>query len=219
MRVTPFAHDLELNKPTIGYVRTPGLHMSAIYGSLYQKLEPKRFTEAVTDDAKAAKAVRMEVGTAFEEVLEEALASRIFGDRPGEYVTQHADTCRLFRRTVGVGDDPCLCGAGVIYSPDHLIFEEGISRLGEFKCTWMSVRYGIEDRRFDKWFCQMKAYAYHLRTRHARLYAMFINGDYSFKPPYGDPHIQAWDIEFTARELENNWTMLHRHGLKEGMFG
>ena len=216
MRITPLAeHALELNKPTVGYVRTPGLHMSEIYTSLYKLLDAKRYDKEETDASRAAKAVRMEVGTAFEETLEEALASRIFGDRPGEYVTQHVPECPR-AAPIAVGDPACRCGAGVIYSPDYLIFEDDQPpRLGEFKCTWMSIRHGIEDQRFDKWFCQMKAYAYHLRVRQARLYAMFINGDWSFKPPWGDPHIQVWNIEFTQRELENNWVMLLKHARKE----
>lgn len=211
--------DLELNKPTLGYVRTPGLHMSEIYGSLYKKLDARRYDKPETAHSNAAKAVRMEVGTAFEEVLEEALASRIFGERPGEFVSRHAKDCTRYRSHVAVGDTPCRCGAGVIFSPDYLITEDdGSIRLGEFKCTWMSIRHGIQDARFDKWFCQMKAYCYHLRLRQARLYAMFINGDYSFKPPAGDPHIpNPWNIEFSQKELDANWHVLLRHALKEKM--
>ena len=44
MRLDQLEHGLILNTPTEGYVRTPGLHMSDLYGSLYKGLNPKRTT-------------------------------------------------------------------------------------------------------------------------------------------------------------------------------
>lgn len=54
---------------------------------------------------------------------------------------------------------------------------------------------------------QMKAYCYHLDLGHARLLAFFVNGDY--RPP--KPELLAWDIEFSSRELRENWQMLLNH--------
>ncbi len=189
MKIVEIAHGLTLNKPTDGYVRSEGVHMSTLYNSLYAELEPKRFAKTGEPDA-----AKMELGTAFEEVLEVALATRILGDRPGEFTTE----------------------GGIIYTPDHLIFN-GYTKLGEFKATWMSIRKGITDPRFDKWFCQMKCYCHHLQTPYARLYVFFVNGDYTYKPPHGGASLRAWDIVFTSRELKDNWAMVERNARKKGL--
>lgn len=200
MKITEIDHQLDLAAPTEGYVRTPGLHMSAIYNSLYAKLEPRRFAGKGDPDA-----VKMETGTSFEEVLEPALARRLMGDRPSEFAAMPSG------RIVKVGTP-----GAIIFSPDYLIFN-GVMRLGEFKCTWMSIRHGIQDKRFDKWFCQIKSYCYPLKIRWARLYVLFVNGDYSYRPPNGGAQIRAWDLEFTERELRDNWDMLMAHARQEGM--
>lgn len=211
MRVDPIDHNLTLNQPAAGYERSSGLHMSEVYNSLYAELEPEKYAKGDGPDA-----AKMELGSAFEEVLERALSTRILGDRPPEFFTQHAADCPLYRTPVKDGALLCACGAGIAYSPDHLIYN-GSYRLGEFKCTWYSIRDGIEAKKFDKWFCQMRAYCYHLGTGHARLYVFFVNGDYSYKPPYGGAHIRAWDIEFTQRELDDNWALLVRHARRKGL--
>ena len=214
MRITEINHGLDLAVPTTGYIRTPGLHMSDLYGSLYKKLNPKRYDKRDKDgNPLPFDDLRAEVGTSFEELLEPAIRQRIVGaDRPGEFATQHAIDCVHRYTTVRVGDSVCACGGGVIYSPDHFLFNGEFS-LGEFKVTWMSSAKGLHDKRFDKWFCQMRVYSYHLHTRFARLYALFINGDYKSY----SPSLLCWDIEFTDKELTEEWAMLLRHGRQEGL--
>lgn len=200
MKVVEIEHGLTLNQPTEGYVRTPGLHISEIYNSLFEEMEPARFSKGDGPDR-----VKMEVGTAFEETLEIALAQRLLGDRPGEFA------CMPCARVVPVGTP-----GSIIFSPDYFLFN-GVTRLGEFKATWMSIRHGIHDARFEKWRVQMKAYAKPLQMLHARLYVLWVNGDYSWKPPYGGAHLRAWDFEFTQRELDDNFNMLMRHARKKGL--
>jgi hypothetical protein len=213
----PIDHGLTLGKPTEGYVRTPGLHMSDIYGSLYKVLNPKRYDKRDADGKPLPfNELHMEVGSGFEEALEPMLRARLIdAARPGEFATQHAADCVYAQVKVQVGDPSCPCGAGVIYSPDHFLFD-GVFRLGEFKLTWMSIAKGLRDPRFDKWFCQMKAYCYHLQTRYARLYVLFVNGDWSFKLATG-PMLLAWDIEFTTKELREEWNLLLRHAREKEM--
>lgn len=211
MQITPIEHGLVLAAPTEGYIRTPGLHISDLYGELYRGIDPQRFGGEGGPDT-----LKMEIGTAFEEALEPAIRKRIIhAERPGEYVTQHAVDCVHRAVVVAVGDAPCPCGAGVIYSPDHFLFN-GVFRLGEFKLTWMSIGKGIHDKRFDKWKTQMKVYCYHLGTPYARLYALFVNGDWSFKFRSG-PQLLAWDIEFSQKEMREEWNTLLRLAQKKGM--
>ena len=200
MIIEPIEHGLTLNQPTEGYVRSPGLHMSTIYNTLFEELEPTRFTKGDGPDK-----TKMEVGTAFEEVLEIALAHRVCGVRPPEFAATPDG------ELVPVGTEN-----SVAFSPDHLLFN-GVMRLGEFKATWMSIRGGIEDKKFDKWFVQMKSYCFPLQTTAARLYVLFINGDYSYKPPDGGCVLKAWDVEFSMRELEDNWRVLMTFAKKKGM--
>ena len=54
---------------------------------------------------------------------------------------------------------------------------------------------------------------YHLELAHARLLAFFINGNYR----HTGPELLAWDIEFTKRELDENWRMLKNHAISKGM--
>jgi hypothetical protein len=216
MLIESLDHGLQLAAPTEGYVRTLGLHMSDIYNDLYKGLNPKRYDKRDKDgNPLPFDEVRMEVGSAFEEVLEPVIRSRIIqAERPGEFATQHSLDCVYRNVRVRVGDAVCPCGAGVIYSPDHFLFtDDGLFRLGEFKLTWMSIRKGIRDKRFDKWFCQMKVYCKHLMTLHARLYALFVNGDYTDH----SPQLLAWDITFSQKEVDEEWSTLLRHAKRKGM--
>lgn len=202
MKVTPIDHGLELGKPAEGYIRTPGLHMSDIYGPLYKALMPKRYDKRDKDGKPLPFDHRFtEVGSVFEEALEPALKERMARayngtlDRPGELTT--------------------MDGTNVIYSPDAFIFEGGRFYLGEFKLTWMTNTQ-ITDPKFDKYLCQMKAYCYHLQTPYARLYVLFVNG----AGPRGDrfgPELTAWEFEFTSKELVENWRTLKRFAERHGM--
>lgn len=183
MIITPTTHGLDaiLGKSTAP--RTKGLHMSEIYGKLFEYLEPKRFTGGTPDP------LRLEMGLTFETMLEEGLKARLTPEsgRPGELVSDE----------------------GIIYSPDLIVFNE-VTRLGEIKLSWMSSREVPREKangfppQFDKWLVQMKAYCHCLNTPYARLYAFFINGDY--RPPR--PELLCWDITFSRQELEENWALI-----------
>lgn len=192
--------------------RSPGLHMSDIYNDYFQEREPKRY-----DKSKPMDLVRVEAGLVFENILEEGLAARfgflLGGERPGEFTTEE----------------------GIHYTPDLIVFDGRGTVLGEIKLTWMSAfecpidprqsqRTGLPSNwdgrssatfpsKFDKYFVQMKAYCYHLRTPHARLIIYFVNGNY--RPPA--PCLLAWDFEFTRIELVENWQMLRNHAHHKGM--
>lgn len=195
MIITPVPHELDLtfNKAE----RTKGLHMSDIYNDLHKKLDPKRYGGHFTKDEQDA---YMGAGMALEDMLEEGLIRRLSecgGGRPGEFTSNE----------------------GIIYSPDLILFN-GATRLGEIKLTWMSSKEVPREKatqfppKFAKYFTQMKSYCYCLETGHARLYAFFVNGDYRKRTP----ELLAWDIEFSKRDLEENWTMMMNHARHMGVF-
>jgi hypothetical protein len=209
--IIPVTHALELAKPSEGYVRTPGRHMSDIYGAWYKQADPDRYDKRLDDGTpEPMNMLKLELGTTYEEIFEEALKIRLLGERPGEFCI-HPWTHEHLEL-----DDP----RGIIFSPDHLIFN-GVTRLGEFKFTWYSCRYDITDQRFEKWFTQMRLYCFALKLRYARLYAMFVNGSYpKWTKEYGgapSPQLLAWDIEFSQRELTNEWNLMMRFAASEGL--
>lgn len=219
MKVTEFEHGLTLAAPADGYVRSPGLHMSEIYGSLFKERDPERYDKK---DKKGNPVpfdlAKMEMGLRFEEMLETALRKSLFGRRPGEYFTEHGDDCAQRRRQLPEGVC-CPCGGGIAYSPDYLFQLEDSDDpvLGEFKLTWYSSKGAPEiPEKFDKWMVQIKAYCYHLGLKTARLYVFFVNGKYPKGGP-PSPELRAWKLAFTDRELVSNWLMLVRHANKKGM--
>lgn len=192
MKVTPVPLGFDLSRSAPGYVRSGGLHMSEIYNSLYSEMEPERYKLSEPMDP-----LRVGLGLAFEEKVEQVLlASNIA--RPGEFT-----------------DDEY----GIIYSPDLLFFED-VTRLGELKLTWASCREMPSaptnhlPPNFSKYLVQMMSYCKCLGTPYARLIAYFVNGDYS-KPLR--PQLRAWDLEFSTRELHENWQMIINHAKQRKM--
>jgi hypothetical protein len=194
MRITPVPHGLEdIVGVSPGGRTTHKLHMSDIYGRYYELWDKRKFNQDIQD----AKPLYMEAGLAFESLLEDALKKRLAGERPGELVTEN----------------------NIVYSPDLIIFDSGITRLGEIKVTWMSLK-DIPDEecnsfppKFNKYFTQMMLYCHALETPYSRLIGFFVNGNY--KPPA--PQLRAWDIEFTKREIDEEWRKMMNFARTEGM--
>lgn len=188
MIITPVDPGITLALPAPGYVRGEGLHISTIYNSLYEELEPARY-----DSSKPMDKGRLELGQALELVLEEGLKQRLI-QRPGEFV------------------EP---GHGIIFSPDLFIFNSHL-RVGEMKLTWLSS--GAVPRehgdlfppKFKKYLTQMMCYCHALETPYARLLAFFVNGDYDWKNKLA-PRFLAWDLTFTKREMDEEWQMVMNH--------
>lgn len=215
MTIVPIAHGLHLAEPTVGYVRTPGLHASDCYGSYFKSIDPKRYDKRGADgEPLGFDLARMEFGTSFEEALEEALVSttpvplmertrrnmarRLIGERPGEFTSPE----------------------GIIFSPDQVFVEpDGSEVLGEFKLTWMSSKNAPDpmEAKFSKWHCQQMLYCRWLGLTRSRLFGFFVNG--GTDKPYHEhsPELRAWEITYTQRELESNWKTIERHALKVGL--
>lgn len=182
MRITPVEHHVELLGPSEG--RSPGLHVSDLYNSFYRDAEPGRYTEGEPNVTKMA------MGVAWESYLERRLvASGIEAHRPDECDIEHE-------------------GQRIAFSPDLYILN-GHERGGEIKLTYMSAPESLDDPKFAKWLTQMRVYGHHLQLPSWRLYGLFVNGDYR---QHRDPVFKAFDVEFTAREMREEWAMLVNHG-------
>lgn len=182
MKIVPIEHGLDLLASNL--VRSPGLHISHLYGDLFSALEPKRFVKGGQPHP-----LLTALGTAWEHHLEFLLdKAGVSVMRPGELVTVHE---------------------GIAYSPDGILEDD--YRLAEYKYSSMGVK-DLPTReatrfppKFDKYVCQMKAYCYHLETPRARLYFCSTHSAW-------DPELLVYNVEFTARELKENWDMLMNHG-------
>ena len=196
MKIVPVKHGLEdiLGKNPPDFIRTKGVHMSDIYNSYYQDAEPKRFIKGTTPDP-----LGLEAGLSLEAMLEEQLKKRLTAEsgRPGEFIEPEY---------------------GIIFSPDLIIFN-GSTRMGEIKLSWLSSREVPREAvnsnafppKFDKWFTQMKCYGHCLELHLQRLYGFFVNGNY--RPP--QPELLCWDIEFSRREMSEEWQAMVAHGLQK----
>ncbi len=171
-------------------VRSPGLHMSEVYGSLYAELEPKRY-----GGDEPPPPMLLAMGTAWEKHLEYLL---IKSAPAGVTITR---------------PDEFMNADGIAFSPDLLI-QNGDLRVGEIKLTWQSSREDISAPKFSKWFVQLMAYCREMETNLGRLYITFVNGDYGANRL---PQLKIWDITFSERDLQDNYRMLLAHAKRKGM--
>ncbi len=171
MRFKEIPHGLELAKPADGYERSPGLHASTLYGAYYAALEPAKYDKRLADGTPTPfDLVKLELGLSFEQEIEEQLAftlenmrrrtaARVFGHRPGEFMSPE----------------------GIAFSPDYLFDLEGELVLGELKFTFYSSKGFPTDKKFGIYLTQMKMYCHWLGITNARILPSFINGNYA--PP------------------------------------
>lgn len=187
MRVRAIDHGLQDVLGVSDGPRSKGLHASDLYGKLYQQLEPGRF-----DTGAPMNYTKMAMGLAWELYLESLLVRQgVQADRPGEFKTAE----------------------GIAFSPDLLV-ANGHSRVGEIKLTYMSNRDDITAPKFAKWLTQVMFYCRNLGIPFARFYVLYVNGNYKEQR---DPILQAYDVEFSNRELEDNHQMLINVGKQEGL--
>lgn len=194
MKVTPVdLHDLDVTASDL--VRSSGLHASTIYGAMFKETDPKRYNRGDGPDP-----LRMSLGTAWEVRLEYLLRrAGIDVIRPGELQSS----------------------GGWVMSPDGVIFN-GHPTITEYKLTYMSSR-DVPRRRgehfapkFNKYMVQMQDGCLAAETSHARLYVCFVNGD-NQKGKLPTPELLAWDIEFTPRELKENFDAMLNYARQRKM--
>lgn len=183
-------------------VRSPGCHVSDIIKRVLVKLDPKRYgKDQQADDTENWQ----ETGFIWEDILGRAIATRgEQGDRwrPGEVTLDH------------VAGSPDSIESGVQDDDPPFV-------VGEYKATWKSCRdidtptpgAGLIDSKFIGYLIQLQAYCHMIQTTRARLYILFMNGDYQRYVP----QMRCYQIDFTPRELQEQWRSLLNTAKKEGL--
>lgn len=148
---------------------------------------------------------RLELGSAFEDALIDALTSalinRVVASDPDRYV-------RLGEQSLD----------GIYGTPDlYDLHEQAVI---EVKLTWLSLKWDPESPKFWKYWKQLQAYCHMLGTRRAKLWICHINGDYKYgngdpckwcHKEVDGPHLHVWeptDGEFAESELSDTWAMV-----------
>lgn len=178
------------------HTRSPGLHLSPILDILEGAIIPE------VKNRKSMPADTLELyrtlGFIWESALTNYLNDRLeFGDmflsRPGEIELDG----------IAMTPDGCLVDAG-----------DGETILEEWKCTWRSPGSGVlSDKKFMRWFWQMKSYCYALGVTRANLRVLFVCGNYAPTIPFAE----FISVEFSQMELEENWAMVISNAKASGL--
>lgn len=164
--------------------RSSGIHISGIIYALCVARGIYKPGSTLAEDEKT----RMNLGNALEDAI---IARYCVSDK---------------RRYIRIGEQEC---DGLFGTPDMLDTEEWA--VHEMKLTWMSSRHAVDSAKLWKYLVQLKAYCYMLKTLVGYLHICFVNGDYSYQSPGGDPTYKVFRLEFTKQELDDNWAMLVNH--------
>lgn len=190
MKIKPvvLSFDMAMSDPNRG----KGLHASDIYNDYFQELEPARYRK----DGKPPDLL-MALGLAWEQYLEKVLvANGVLCARPGE----------------------CESAEGIKFSPDLLIVNDvDWERIGEIKLTMLSSKVGPTSPKFAKYLTQGMIYAYWTDIPRVRYFVLHIKGNYAKKGDGAMPMMNVWDVDFTARELRDNYRLLVNHAKNKGM--
>lgn len=192
MVIRPSTIDIDLLASDL--VRSPGLHASAVFGPLFEELDPKRY---VYDGPPNP--VSLAMGTAWENHLEWLLQKNgINAVRPEEHLSPE----------------------GIAYSPDLFIFN-GVMRCGEIKWTSKSEK-GLPteetnnlDPKYDKYLCQLMLYTYWLRIEYQEEVQGWLSLTLMHKP--WQPANRPFDIDFTQAELYDNYRMCMNFAKQRGL--
>jgi len=100
-----------------------------------------------------------------------------------------------------------LEGDGITGTIDCLEQDTEGRVLAEFKTTRSSSNKDVM-KEYIWWIEQVMAYLHLFGDTKARLYVLFLMGNW--KPPT-EPHLKSWELTFTEKELKDNWAeMLER---------
>jgi hypothetical protein len=203
MRVTP--RPVELFLPPSPVARSKGVHQSAIIRSIAMEMgilkwdgvdEPTMADVRHITDPVAIQ--RICIGLAWEEwYIPQILSREGIKKHPGEMCVDN-----IYMTPDGVGP------GGVIITPEAIQnkrYPIVPCIIHEVKATYKSINTVGDLCSQWLWLSQVKGYCKGAGTRLARLHVMFLCGDY--KMPI-QPVTKAWDLEFTQKEIDDNWSLL-----------
>jgi hypothetical protein len=182
--------------------RPVGVHLSQVLHGIEQATGKRRDSKRIEDMDKRERAeffARTEMGFIWEE-----MASRYFKPR------------MLLRRSAEVRDyepQPSCWHDGIWLTPDGIDCDEDPCVLDEFKATTMSIGRmfralqngpeGIETE-FWRWCAQIKGYLRATGLVRARLFVLWMVGDWAGSGPRVTTHLLEW----TEEEINANWRMV-----------
>ena len=188
MQVSEMVFDpaIILGPADLQHVRSQSVHLSAIYRDLEAQFAKQR-NDLTEEELNHYRSM----GFLWEWTIERALAESLQDwacFRPGEVELD-----------------------GIVGSPDLVDFQ--LEMVVDTKATWRSARkLDALEKYFWPWLVQLKGYAKMLKFRKGRLLVFCVNGYY--KPPR--PCIRCFNLEWTQREIDENWSMITTHARRKG---
>jgi hypothetical protein len=175
MKITPVPFGLELEHDD---TRSPGLHLTQITSAIALKTGAldKRFENRDINSDVSGK-YKVAAGLAWEEWIHKRHPEMLY--HPGEVILN-----------------------GIAMTTDGISFMDNKKhRVHEFKFTWKSMNRDKDLSGEWMWMAQTMAYCLAWETNRARWHLFWTNGDYRDS----GPQYKLYDIEFTGRELRENW--------------
>ncbi len=192
MTIIEITPTLELPPPK--QARSEGVHVSNIIRSIALKvgfLDKKWGDDLSLTDAREITdpkgILRMRIGLAWEEHLIPTLCDVV--DHPGEMELQG-----VYMTHDGESVDRVFTGSRGYEVIVH-----------EVKTTYKSSKKAADLKSQWMWLTQLKAYCKGLNTRYARIYILFLCGDYKYPI---EPEYRVFEIEFTQEEIDSSWNTL-----------
>jgi len=103
---------------------------------------------------------------------------------------------------------------GIVGTPDRVRIEnDGALTLVELKCRWQSAyKFDSLEKNYFQELTQIMSYCRMVGADRAELCVFFVAGNW--RPPV--PMARAVGLEFTERELAENWEMVRGHAQRKG---
>ena len=97
--------------------------------------------------------------------------------------------------------------------------ENGEGVVHECKLTWKSMKKELDLSAEWMWLSQTMLYCWGWGMTKAIYHIMWVNGNYKYGEPDGEPNYRLYGLTFTKKELEDNAKMIYKrgkdkHGLK-----
>ena len=99
---------------------------------------------------------------------------------------------------------------GIYMTPDGWEVEGRV--LHEYKATWKSFRKPIDDN--WRYMTQIKSYCRGMACSRAKLYVLYLMGNWR---DVRQPVTKVYELEFSQRDLDDNWKMIVSHAKKVGL--